>query len=443
MDNNLKRTSCKSLRHPHVSIYGPALLSVLFSLIIFFGRVISFPILIPEAFDEYKFIEATIPTSSGPTSTPASTEPEPEPEPTSTPASTEPEPEPEPTSNASAFPEPEPNSSSSFDIFGINDASGIFVTNMGLVFSILYGFVFSRSYARYDEISRVFSVEAANLHQLVNIVRLIDFDQTTQHDLLIRLRNYAFQIRTEITTGTTLHGVNEHSVDDLYALIPYIKKLLLLADGTNEAFDRELLNGSLESIKSLLEARYERWDLFSKSVHWVIYGLLVLSSQLMFFGISLMQSGAAVLDLLFCFLTVLSLVAIMTALSDLDLFYAGHIIVDVSRLDHVFSFGTDGDGSVGNSGNNNSVNENRRSSTNTNQDDDNNNYSKKFAENMMKGSKDRPSLLLASRQILYGTHIHQRNTTKTENVMTGVKEEGSKYSVLEMQKATEQGEKME
>ena len=59
--------------------------------------------------------------------------------------------------------------------------------------------------------------------------------------------------------------------------------------------------------------------------------LLVLSSQLMFFGISLMQSGAAVLDLLFCFLTVLSLVAIMTALSDLDLFYAGHMTSNVGQ----------------------------------------------------------------------------------------------------------------
>ena len=72
--------------------------------------------------------------------------------------------------------EPEPTDDAIIGIFDANDASGILVTNMSLVFSILYGFIFNRSYQRFDDVSRAFSTEVANLHQLVNLIRLVDFD---------------------------------------------------------------------------------------------------------------------------------------------------------------------------------------------------------------------------------------------------------------------------
>jgi len=213
----------------------------------------------------------------------------------------------------------------------------------------------------------VFSSECANLHQLVNLIRLIDFDVSIQRDLLVRLRNYAFQIRHECLTGEVLNA--GHSVDDLYALIPYVKQLVTgTGTGTNTnrstntagsgndddsstdsvAFDREMLNSSLESIKSLLEARYERWDLFSKSIHGCLKLLLVLSANLTFFGVSLMQSGLPKLDFLYCTLTIVSIAFIMAALSDLDQFFTGFIKLDVSKLEVLFHFsgdsGDEGDG---------------------------------------------------------------------------------------------------
>ena len=280
--------------------------------------------------------------------------------------STEPLPQPEPEA------EPQPptdttEDTSEYTFFDANDATGILVTNMSLVFSILYGFIFNRSYQRFDDISRVFSSECANLHQLVNLIRLIDFDVSIQRDLLVRLRNYAFQIRHECLTGEVLNA--GHSVDDLYALIPYVKQLVTgTGTGTNTnrstntagsgndddsstdsvAFDREMLNSSLESIKSLLEARYERWDLFSKSIHGCLKLLLVLSANLTFFGVSLMQSGLPKLDFLYCTLTIVSIAFIMAALSDLDQFFTGFIKLDVSKLEVLFHFsgdsGDEGDG---------------------------------------------------------------------------------------------------
>ncbi len=122
-------------------------------------------------------------------------------------------------------------------IFDANDASGILVTNMSLVFSILYGFIFNRAYQRFDDISRVFSSEVANLHQLVNLIRLIDFDMETQRELLVRLRHYAFQIRHEIRTGEVMNA--SHSVDDLYALIPVVKKLVTIEHHTSGTTDTD------------------------------------------------------------------------------------------------------------------------------------------------------------------------------------------------------------
>eukprot|EP00949_MAST-11_sp_MAST-11-sp1_P002669 g2669.t1 len=256
---------------------------------------------------------------------------------------------------AEAEPEAEPEAAPEaadyiVGIFDANDASGILVTNMSLVFSILYGFIFNRAYQRFDDISRVFSSEVANLHQLVNLIRLIDFDMETQRELLVRLRHYAFQIRHEIRTGEVMNA--SHSVDDLYALIPVVKKLVTIehhAMGTTDnngdtasdnsvAFDKEMLNSSLESIKSLLEARYERWDLFSKNIHSCLKWLLILSANLTFFGVMLMQSGSSRIDFLYCCLTIVSIACIMAALSDLDQFFAGNMKIETSDLDHLFHF---------------------------------------------------------------------------------------------------------
>ena len=284
-------------------------------------------------------------------------------------AGAEPEPMPEPQAGEGSAPQS--------GLFDANDASSILVTNMSLIFSILYGFIFNRSYQRFDDISRVFSSEIANLHQLVNLIRLIDFDVSTQRNLLVRLRHYAFQIRHECLTGEVLSS--SHSVDDLYALIPYIKKLVtterrgapsnnvtadvaadVAADATADAtatagessvaFDREMLNSSLESIKSLLEARYERWDLFSKNIHGCLKLLLIISANLTFFGVSLMQSGSPRIDFLYCTLTIVSIAVIMAALSDLDQFFTGFMKLDTAKLEILFHFsgesGDEGDGTT-------------------------------------------------------------------------------------------------
>jgi hypothetical protein len=325
--------------------------------------------------------------------------------------------------------EPAPPATNEFaleDTFDANDASGVLITNMGLVFSILYGFIFNRAYQRFDDISRVFSTEIANLHQLVNMIRFIEFDADTQRALLVRLRHYAFQIRREVRSGEILNDAG-HSTDDLYALVPFIKKLVTAGDASSfaessVAFDREILNSSLESIKSLLEARYERWDLFSKNIHWLVKSLLIFSANLTFFGVSMMQSGSARIDFLYCSVTIVSIGAIMAALSDLDQFFTGFIRLDVSRLDRMFRFsgehGDDGEVHVVEStpmGEGTSA-----GSVNAKVNLEN---SKRFAEQMMSAgstSKVRWSLKEVSRTVMREIKENRDSSVKNKYVVSEV-----------------------
>ena len=293
---------------------------------------------------------------------PATAEPEPKAEPETEPT-TSPAPALVPASSASK-PEPdvEEEPRAEYAPQEINDSASMFVTNAGLVFALIFSFIFGRAYGRFDDIARVFADETALLHTLVNLVRLIDLDTEAQRAVLVQLRSYAFAIRFEVTSGQTLRTAS--SLDDLYMVVPVIKALQVANDAANDGhkgehggdhvnnegntdatnaiqvsaarFDMTMLNSALESIQALLQARYERWSLFSRNISPRLWILLIVSANLTFFGVLLVQSSHFYMDFLMCTLTVLSMCMILFVLSDLDQFHTGGIRIDVSQIDSVF-----------------------------------------------------------------------------------------------------------
>jgi hypothetical protein len=314
-----------------ICILAPTLFSVLFASILFLNKPAIQHWVAPP--NNAKLTSITAPAPQSTTPTKPTTEPEPKP---NTDTSMQ--------RKAEASNEPEPESVADAP-FEINEASGIFVTNMGLVFALVYSFIFGRAYGRYDSISQNFALQVSLLHQLVNLIRLVDLDHEAQLDLLTHLRAYAFQIRHEILTGEAVQEVG--ALDDLYRVVPIVKDLHVFGHSSAkeeehqlsgaQRFDANMLDASLEAIQALNIARYSQWDLFDKKIHPIIWLLLILSANLTFFGVLLMQSGHITHDFMMCLCTVVSICCVMSTLSDLDQFHAGFIRIDVSRIDLIFA----------------------------------------------------------------------------------------------------------
>ena len=92
-----------------------------------------------------------------------------------------------------------PTSESEPAHFEINDTVSSFVGNMGLVFGLIYAFVFGRSYSRFDSIMSTFYGEVAAMHKLVLLVQTVQLPEKVMQNMIEFLKHYA-------DDPTTQHG---------------------------------------------------------------------------------------------------------------------------------------------------------------------------------------------------------------------------------------------
>ena len=72
--------------------------------------------------------------------------------------------------------------------FEINDATSGFLGNLGLAFSLVYAFVFARSYQRFDSMMSVFYAEVAAIHKLVLLVQTVQLPRPAVVTMVNSLR---------------------------------------------------------------------------------------------------------------------------------------------------------------------------------------------------------------------------------------------------------------
>ena len=190
----------------------------------------------------------------------------------------------------------DPSSESEPAFFEINDTVSCFVGNMGLVFGLIYAFVFGRSYSRFDSMMSTFYGEVAAMHKLVLLVQTVQLPEEAVQNMFEFLKNYANQCRYEVVSGIMLSDSEDAEVmTQLYAIVPALR-CLFRRQGDQLSMASAELNGAimevmLSTIGDLCNLRYERWNLAKKAIPFILWVLIVMNAMLMFFGVLLMQSG--------------------------------------------------------------------------------------------------------------------------------------------------------
>ena len=153
------------------------------------------------------------------------------------------------------------------DRLNANGSVGIFITNTGLAFALIYSFVFGRSYSRFDTMSETFAQEVACLQQLVLWMQTIGFTNDTSHTILCILKEYAEQIRYEVKSGTMLHEEEDTEiVPKLFSVMPPLRYIIQSSNVSNSEalLDNTMAEMIVSTISEMAKLRYKRWDLRQK-----------------------------------------------------------------------------------------------------------------------------------------------------------------------------------
>ena len=181
---------------------------------------------------------------------------------------------------------------------------------MGLVYGLIFAFMFQRAATRVDELADAVGEECGYLIRLLLLLRSMATDSHKHlrltaeskhaaydadrngvfdvHDVLARLVGYGRQIEYEITVDVAFDESVE-SISELYLAGDMMRELCVAAGaGTGEGSP---LDRFLDTIACAGNARYRRWSLMRRKIRPVTWVFLVLLSGMMFYGALLVESG--------------------------------------------------------------------------------------------------------------------------------------------------------
>jgi hypothetical protein len=193
--------------------------------------------------------------------------------------------------------------------FEINAAMGVFTGNAGLVFGLIYAFMFGRSYSRFDSLVDAFYAEVSAIHKLVLLVQTVTLDSEAKRAMLDHLTEYTDQCRYEVTSGIMVYEYEQVEVmTKVYAIVPALYRVVKLEQRGSEGsrayteISGVVAETMLVTIGELCSLRYQRWSLSRRRIPVVLWALVILSAVLMFFGVLVMQSGWHNVDATLCML---------------------------------------------------------------------------------------------------------------------------------------------
>eukprot|EP00873_Tetraselmis_striata_P005700 jgi/Tetstr1/425964/TSEL_016314.t1 len=224
--------------------------------------------------------------------------------------------------------------------YEINDAMSAYLANAGIMFGLVYAFIFGRSYTRFDSMTDTFYAEVSAIHKLVLLVQTVSVEPEAITAMLESLEHYTSQCRYEMTTGVMCYENEQVEVmTKLYAIVPALQHVVQRKDHDDSRAYAQLSGAisevMLSTIGELCNLRYQRWSQSQKHIPVILWAFITLSSMLMFWGVMMMQSGWANLDITLCALTVVGICIMIYCLADVDQTHTGLMRIPVDRLDEL------------------------------------------------------------------------------------------------------------
>jgi hypothetical protein len=233
--------------------------------------------------------------------------------------------------------------------FEVNEPVGAFLGVTALVYALIFAAAYSEAHSRLDEIRTSLTLEASGVHTAMLLARSLDAGNAAhQTRVLLLFAAYIEQLSDEIAAGCT--GVLEESggssspsvpsssgcsssIETLYAAIPYLSKIC--NDGENDEMDRLLVQRTIDMINKVSEARSIRETATHNGLSWITLLFLLEMALITFVGVTLLQNGSRVLNIMLPVLTLIALVSSVLFLADLALPFSGVVQVDTSIFDRI------------------------------------------------------------------------------------------------------------
>lgn len=192
----------------------------------------------------------------------------------------------------------------------LHEAINAFLAVAGLVYGLMIAQLYATTQHRCAAIRAVLATEISSIHMAaLNLRAMPDRDREKRTDMLQLLLCYVKSTLQAIDQGVSASAGMHEDLEGLYAVSSLLSSMEAATVQQNNILDK---------IEAIAEARYTRC--FHETGEFSVYvWLFILSlASMMFWGVSLIQSGSDRLDLCFCLVTVLSIMYSLKMLADAD-----------------------------------------------------------------------------------------------------------------------------
>ncbi|XP_013411607.1 uncharacterized protein LOC106174549 [Lingula anatina] len=208
-----------------------------------------------------------------------------------------------------------------------------FLMPSGLVYAIMFGFVFQCVTRKQSAVTDRFLYQVKLLWQIVAMTTKIHLSDTDRLDVVIAVKDAIVHMMVRIVDRPVEKYVNpppEHLTDSLYAILDKIREVDLT--DKSAMVDTTMMHKISSIIVELIGSDYDNFNIFHARTHilqWFILEFLGLSA---YFGILLIDGKSYIFELVVSYITVISISMLCYIVADLDAPFSGFFTIDIKPL---------------------------------------------------------------------------------------------------------------
>ncbi|XP_013393153.1 uncharacterized protein LOC106160646 [Lingula anatina] len=220
----------------------------------------------------------------------------------------------------------------------VNDAIRSFLTPSGLVYAIMFGFVFQSVALKQGEVRKRFLYQIGLLGELTAMTSKVHMSPDDKMEVYRSVKDECIQMTFQILNRPLSqfhHEPTIHTKESLYGILDRLRKVDV--NDISAKVDVVLMNKAITIVVDLIGVDYDKLAGFRTRLHplqWIILESLGLCAYL---GILMVDGKSYRFELVIAMITVFSIAMLCYIVSDLDQPFAGFFKIDMLPLFNVIN----------------------------------------------------------------------------------------------------------
>ncbi|XP_013402262.1 uncharacterized protein LOC106167610 [Lingula anatina] len=219
------------------------------------------------------------------------------------------------------------------ETLNINDAIQCFLTPSGLVYAIMFGFVFQFVAAKQQEVQKRLMFQVGLMGELVTMTTKLHFLPEDRMEVLRSVKDECISMMSHILNRSQDSFKNDppgKMEESLYSVLDKLRRV----DVTDKSskVDAVLMNKAITNITEIIGVDSDQLTLFHARLHVLQWMILESLGFLAFLGILLVDGKSHRFELLICMITVFSISMLCYIVSDMDFPFSGFFRIDLQPL---------------------------------------------------------------------------------------------------------------